>query len=526
MRLTIHIILKELRNVPKEIFRFHSQKKEFKSWKFLNCLDNTLDEELIYITNYDYLRNYPKDIDNFSVIILCDTIDSELTQFITNHNLSAIVVFRESFNLFVLSNYINEVFTKYNLWDRKLSEISIKGGTLQEMVDVSQPFFENPVVISNKSFGIMAHTNSKETDEVLEKVTDGNYSYSQRAIQNVINRKPENEENLYRETTLILPPNLANCKQHIKSVFSKGYRIGAIVEFFVHTEPKQWNKEILEYFNSKVELLLENEEKKSNVRQSMYDYLLIDLINDDKLTKSEIISRGKPHQINYEGNYLIYKVVMSKNSVFAVSHVLTAFKEKSCFYTVTIYEDSVVVLHNTSAVNQQNCNIQEDKDILDILKTYNASLGISDLFDNLGEFRAEYKKACIAVKVGKTVDKEKSIYVFRDYFVQYLMLSSCKHIDLNNVLSSKVIQLMEADHHDGTENVKTLRIFLENERNVSVTAQEFFLHRNSILYRINKIEETLNVDLNDFNKRMELLLTFQAIDLLNNADNLADIELI
>jgi DNA-binding PucR family transcriptional regulator len=54
----------------------------------------------------------------------------------------------------------------------------------------------------------------------------------------------------------------------------------------------------------------------------------------------------------------------------------------------------------------------------------------------------------------------------------------------------------------------TLYIFLSNERNVVATAKCLFIHRNSLLYRLQRIERLISADLEDVNVRMYLLLSY------------------
>ena len=64
-------------------------------------------------------------------------------------------------------------------------------------------------------------------------------------------------------------------------------------------------------------------------------------------------------------------------------------------------------------------------------------------------------------------------------------------------------------------NLHLLRYYLLSERSISSTAQLLHLHRNSVIYRLGKIEKTLGVDLDDPDVRLRLLISLKILELLD-----------
>lgn len=61
--------------------------------------------------------------------------------------------------------------------------------------------------------------------------------------------------------------------------------------------------------------------------------------------------------------------------------------------------------------------------------------------------------------------------------------------------------------HD-SELSRTLYLYLKNERNMNAAAQELFIHRNTLRYRLEQIDQVINVDLDDSDMRMYLLFSY------------------
>jgi DNA-binding PucR family transcriptional regulator len=73
--------------------------------------------------------------------------------------------------------------------------------------------------------------------------------------------------------------------------------------------------------------------------------------------------------------------------------------------------------------------------------------------------------------------------------------------------------LLDADAKVGSVYVDTLRSYFKNNQNVTQTAQELFVHRNTINYRINKIRELLEDDFDDSLIRLHLQIAIMAYDM-------------
>lgn len=70
--------------------------------------------------------------------------------------------------------------------------------------------------------------------------------------------------------------------------------------------------------------------------------------------------------------------------------------------------------------------------------------------------------------------------------------------------------LEDYDERKGTELVATLETYMRNNYNVAQTARDFFTHRNTIDYRLKRIEELIGAPLTDPNVNMALWLSLQA----------------
>ena len=67
----------------------------------------------------------------------------------------------------------------------------------------------------------------------------------------------------------------------------------------------------------------------------------------------------------------------------------------------------------------------------------------------------------------------------------------------------------------GDSNLSLLYNYITTERNISLTAKRVHMHRNSVIYRLQKIQDTLTLNLDDPDTRLRLLISFKILEKLN-----------
>ena len=123
-----------------------------------------------------------------------------------------------------------------------------------------------------------------------------------------------------------------------------------------------------------------------------------------------------------------------------------------------------------------------------------------------------YEQASYALSSGKKRFPENKYYDFFDYALDYILESGSLSSSVRACMPA-IVQLWEKQQNGGDELFYTLKIFLENERSISRTSAALFTHRNTVLYRIRKIQELLGRDLNDTYVRSSCLFSMKLLEL-------------
>lgn len=135
--------------------------------------------------------------------------------------------------------------------------------------------------------------------------------------------------------------------------------------------------------------------------------------------------------------------------------------------------------------------------------------GISEPFSGFYNLSQYVYQAESALLLGAKKQPSQYFYLFQNYRMQHLIDICGKHMNLNMLCPMGLQKLEMYDLRNDTQYYNTLYHYLKNERNVTLTSQQLHLHRNSLLYRINRINEITEFDLDDAELRFQLLLAFE-----------------
>ena len=97
--------------------------------------------------------------------------------------------------------------------------------------------------------------------------------------------------------------------------------------------------------------------------------------------------------------------------------------------------------------------------------------------------------------------------------LEFLYKKASESLSPSLLHSAKLERLQKYDAENNTDLYRTLKVFLELERNVLQTSKKLYIHRSTLSYRLERIQKIIHVNLNDPKERMILQLSFYFMDL-------------
>ena len=167
-------------------------------------------------------------------------------------------------------------------------------------------------------------------------------------------------------------------------------------------------------------------------------------------------------------------------------------------YVISISEQDIVVVKE---VDRNDGSEELDafaKNILNIAHNeYGAKvlIGISSIVESLKDLAKAYKEARISLEVGKVFDIEQPIMSYENLGIGrliYQLPTTLCEIFLQEVFKKGSLESLDK------ETLMTVQSFFENNLNVSETSRKLFVHRNTLVYRLEKIRKLTGLDLREF----------------------------
>ncbi len=122
-------------------------------------------------------------------------------------------------------------------------------------------------------------------------------------------------------------------------------------------------------------------------------------------------------------------------------------------------------------------------------------IGIGTIVGHIRDLARAYKEAGVAIDVGKVFDTEKTVINYENLGIGrliYQLPTILCQMFLQEVFKKNPIDALDQ------ETLLTINKFFENNLNVSETARKLFVHRNTLVYRLEKIKKLTGLDLREF----------------------------
>ncbi|HAM16218.1 MAG TPA: hypothetical protein DCP91_10280 [Eggerthellaceae bacterium] len=107
-----------------------------------------------------------------------------------------------------------------------------------------------------------------------------------------------------------------------------------------------------------------------------------------------------------------------------------------------------------------------------------------------------------------TLCDSKTFVNAKDYALDFLVDQLGGLMDTSGLLHPGIAMLERYDRHNRSDLLHTLKVYLDNDCNAQKCGRLLFLHRNSLVYRVRRIQEIANIDLSDPCERSYLRLSF------------------
>ena len=219
----------------------------------------------------------------------------------------------------------------------------------------------------------------------------------------------------------------------------------------------------------------------------------------DNILPGDIYIRAKELRFATDAPRAVFLVrQVGHGDVSAVDVLSGMFPDQNQDFVISINEtDIAVVKQITSGTTSEDLEkiAQGMEDILKNELFIRTVIGIGTVAEHLRALADSYKEAQTAIEVGKVFDTDRSIMHYENLGIGrliYQLPTTLCEIFLDEVFKKNSIDSLDQ------ETLFTINKFFENNLNVSETSRKLFVHRNTLVYRLEKIKKLTGLDLREF----------------------------
>ncbi len=434
-----------------------------------------------------------------------------------------------------------DAFARYNSWEREMDGLFHEGGTLQDLIDVSEPFLKNNVVVLDPALKLLAYTRSVPCDDpVTCELIEHGYHTEENIRKFKLHRrfKPWSEGRGF-----VINDTRTICKYTtvVKSFKARtSFSLIAVMMCNVE-EPQPYLLDTFAMMLERVERYALRDYPDDKPSGSAVDTFLKDLVSGAVEDEEAVAERSQFVGIPAEGRFCLFYLKAEGDSVPG-SRLLADVSLVVAPAKTTVIGDAVVVLcfncrNDTCALHcvagrcpHSRHTVSQRLD--EMMRRYDMTCGRSSMFERLNQVPVAFEQAreAYAISCGehplRAIEVARNmwdrIYSFDAYALEYLadQMPERSFALLGQTYAGRILaELAAQDAATKMNNYEFLRAYLVYERRVTVVAERLHMHRNNVGYRINRIEEQFGIDVDDPALRQDLLVAYRLRDafLLRNA---------
>ena len=237
----------------------------------------------------------------------------------------------------------------------------------------------------------------------------------------------------------------------------------------------------------------------------------------DNILPSDIYIKSKELHFNTEEIRIVFLIkFFGKTDMLPFEMLQNMFPDKSKDYVISVGEHDIVLVKDikpgtdSKEIEKMATNIADTRCTEFYTKV---AIGISTAVDNIKDLARAYKEAQVALEVGKVFETEKNIISYENLGIGrliYQLPTTLCEMFLQEVFKKGSLESLDR------ETLMTIQCFFENNLNVSETSRKLFVHRNTLVYRLEKIRKLTGLDLREFEHAITFKVALMVRKYLNS----------
>ena len=426
----------------------------------------------------------------------------------TYANCDAILVPNNT-NMLALMQTVSEIFIEMEQWADSLARAVASGENLQSIVNLTAPLLKNPLYFADTSFKQIAQWGGDigYTSPIWKY--QAKYRYLPYTVMQALIEHGDLDK-LFNTRKAWIAKTAGFTSPFIsKALYNNEKHLGNLLICEYYHKFDHCDLEIAEYLGNFISSAMVGGrsyiETSSLYNAHFIEELICGHAIDNQIIKDQLKARKWN---NNDGFFIaIYEAAQEREAV--KHHIMTLLSTQLNVQCLE-YDNNIVIIVNTKSTKTETAI----ECLRRIGKSFKRNLALSEEFELFTTLEMFYRQAMFALGTIQEGEKPQVVRyssVYLDDAAQLLL----QHIPV----SRKAQKLAEYDKAHHTQLCHTLLVWLTLDRNSSKAADELYIHRNTLLKRLARVEQVLDLDLSRFDDyQFKSRMVMSLISLANSGE--------
>ena len=416
---------------------------------------------------------------------------------------------------------VQEFFLNIMFWARRMDSIAHQSGSFQDLIDASDEVLENFIALSDSTNVLMAHSADHEPPEKLGQMLVSRGFYTSQMISAL--EIEEVSKNHMPKFVTSPDGSGGEIRVYFFPIRHRDTHFGYCMMACDRLPMTDGLRDYVQLFLDWVAQLCERVWRMEMETKNPVNMFLINILSGKDISPKYIADHvellGLPE--NPQFKLALIKVPMAEQGD-GVMPILEAAKELNGGRCIPFrYGGDLLALMYANVTEEGAfANIKVTKDLHEkICAPFLTYASTSQIFEKIEDLALAHRQATLSCDFKDAIDREhmiapdsnpKTVYSFEDAILYYLIAEKSDSEFRDFTFSNSFLdKLIARDKANGTNDFALLFVYLTCDCNISLTAKRLFMHRNTVIYHIDKIKEIFMLDFSDKGIRDRCLVDYK-----------------
>ncbi len=410
-------------------------------------------------------------------------------------------------DIYATFNEIQRIYDRHDAWETVLGEIINDDADINTMLECSAPIFDNPLSVIDSQFRYLGRWERDETSDASALAGLG--------ASAILDPNDFERYLTHRELEMDLAEpfllELLGTTTLNTNLIDAGEYLGC---FTVYYERRPWRESDYQLADYLACLLVRAIRRQSQLPESTSTSLrriLMDLVDEIPLDNMERTLLDAQHE---ECRYVCVRIRLGHRLNRLPIGYMCTMVERAFPHSIAFehHRISVVAFIDISPLMDEGGSYQHQlvSTLEGLIEPLSARAGVSEPMSDLSRARLYFLQASSTLENGSLANPERSVYLCQDYALMGMVFNALGDLPPDMLFSEGLRRLQRHDEQSQTSYLLTLSTLLDNAMSITKTARELYVHRSTLIERVNRIKRELGEDLDDPDVRLRLQILLKA----------------